>query len=77
MAFSKIMKKCVKAIREIWNIKATINMDDLVLLHPNHDHFKKMDQEVKLFLKWLGWTVNEQKNQYISSIIWDCHGTQT
>jgi hypothetical protein len=33
--FSQIMKKCVKAIRELWNIKTTIYLDDLILLHPD------------------------------------------
>jgi hypothetical protein len=64
---SQIMKKCVKAIREYWNIKATIYLDDLILLHQNRDHLEKVGQEVKLFLKWLGWTVNEQKSKLTPS----------
>jgi hypothetical protein len=33
--FSQIMRKCVKAIKEIWNIKTTTYLDDLILLHQN------------------------------------------
>jgi hypothetical protein len=56
------MKKCVKTIRECWNIKATIYLDDLILLHQDREHMEKVGQEVKLFLKWLGWTKSEQKS---------------
>jgi hypothetical protein len=61
--FSQIIKKVVNTIRDLWRIKAVIYLDDLILLHQNPDHLKKVGQEVTEFLEWLGWTVNLEKSQ--------------
>jgi hypothetical protein len=52
--FSEIMKKVVKAIRCAWNVKAVVYLDDLLLLHPDPEHLRKIQREVTRFLQWLG-----------------------
>jgi hypothetical protein len=59
--FSLIMRKVAKAIREYWNIKTVVYLDDIILLHPEPRHLKKVGEDVTLFLQWLGWTVNLEK----------------
>jgi hypothetical protein len=44
--FSQIMKKCVKTIRELWNIKATIYLDDFIL-HQDCDHLEIISERSK------------------------------
>jgi hypothetical protein len=68
--FSSIMKKVVTTIREVWNVKAVIYLDDLILLHQNPDILQNIGKEVLLFLQWLGWTVNQQKSCLIPNRIW-------
>jgi hypothetical protein len=56
--FTKIMKFVVRTIREIWNIKVVIYLDNILILHQDKDHLEKVGQEVTLFLQRLGWVVN-------------------
>jgi hypothetical protein len=74
--FSSIMKKAVQTIREVWRIRAVIYLDDLILLHQNAETLYETGQEVLLFLRWLGWTVNEQKSNLIPTKIWTYLGWQ-
>jgi hypothetical protein len=65
--FSLIMRKVIQAIRKIWNIKAVVYLDDLILLYPSAWHLKKTEREITKFLQWLGWTVNLEKSHLKSS----------
>jgi hypothetical protein len=49
--FTQLMKKAVREIREVWNIKAIIYLDDLLLLHPDPDHLLQIGKEVTKYLK--------------------------
>jgi hypothetical protein len=60
--FSMIMRKVPTAIREYWNIKTVVYLDDSILLHSDPEHLKKVGEEVTLFLQWLGWTMNLEKS---------------
>jgi hypothetical protein len=60
--FSLIMRKVAKAIREYWNIKTVVYLDDIILLHQDPEHLKIVGEEVTRFLQWLGWTVNLEKS---------------
>jgi ribonuclease HI len=65
--FTMIMRAAVRIIREVWNVKTEVYLDDIVLLHQDPDRLKQIGQEVSLFLKWLGWTVNREKSHLIPS----------
>jgi hypothetical protein len=48
-----------------------IYLDDILILHQDKDHLKQVGQEVLLFLKWLGWTMNVEKSQLVPArIFW-------
>jgi hypothetical protein len=49
--FTLIMRVAVRIIREVWNVKMEVYLDDLVLLHQDPDRLKQMGQEVSLFLQ--------------------------
>jgi hypothetical protein len=65
--FTMIMRVAVRIIREVWNVKTEVYLDDIVLLHQDPDSLKQIGQEVSLFLQWLGWTVNQEKSHLIPS----------
>jgi hypothetical protein len=65
--FTMIMRVAVRIIREVWNIKTEVYLDDIVLLHQDPGPLKQIGQEVSLFLQWLGWTVNQEKSHLIPS----------
>jgi hypothetical protein len=74
--FSEIMKKVVKAIRRAWNVKAVVYLDDLLLLHQDPDHLRRIQGEITRFLQWLGWTVNLEKSNLEPSQIFKYLGWQ-
>jgi protein gp37 len=63
--FTMIMRVAVRIIREVWNIKTEVYLDDIVILHQDPDRLKQIGQEVTLFLQWLGWTVNQENSHLI------------
>jgi hypothetical protein len=52
--FSMIMRVVTKTIREVWNIKSVVYLDDLIFLHQDHSHLNGVGKEVAQFLQWLG-----------------------
>jgi hypothetical protein len=60
--FSRVMRKAIQFIRETWNVRAVIYLDDLILLHQDSKLLKQISMEVTQFLEWLGWTVNQEKS---------------
>jgi hypothetical protein len=68
--FSRIMRHAVTKIREIWNIRSVVYLDDLILLHQDKNYLAKVANEVTLFLRWLGWTINIEKSNLIPSQTW-------
>jgi hypothetical protein len=44
--FSMIMRVVIIQIREIWNIKAVVYLDDLILLHQDRSHLNEVGKEV-------------------------------
>jgi hypothetical protein len=49
--FSMIMRVAIRTIREVWNIKAVVYLDDLILLHQDRSHLNVVGKEVAQFLK--------------------------
>jgi hypothetical protein len=72
--FTMIMRVAFRIIREVWNVKTEVYLDDIVLLHQDPDRLKQIGQEVSLFLQWLGWTMNQEKSHLIPSRTWDGNG---
>jgi hypothetical protein len=59
--FIQIMKKCIMVIREIYRVKYVIYLDNLLLLHPNKNHLKKITPQITKFLQYFGWIVSLKK----------------
>jgi hypothetical protein len=43
--FTHIMRKVVHSIRDIWNVRAVIYLDDLLLLHQDKDYLQQIGEE--------------------------------
>jgi hypothetical protein len=65
-----IMRVEIRTIREVWNIKAVVYLDDFILLHQDQSHLNEVGKEIAQFLKWLGWTVNLEKSHLTPSRTW-------
>jgi hypothetical protein len=65
--FTQIMKKVVQAIKELWKIRCVIYLDDLLILHQNQNHLKRITPQITQFLQHLGWSVNLEKSNLIPS----------
>jgi hypothetical protein len=57
-----IMRVCVRIIRDVWDVKTEVYLEDLLLPHQDLDRLQNIGQEVSLFLQWLGWTINEKSH---------------
>lgn len=60
--FTIIMKKIVKHIGEVWNIRCVIYLDDLLLLHEDKNYIKQICGEISKYLSYMGWTINIEKS---------------
>jgi hypothetical protein len=56
------MRKAIHSIRDIWNVKAVIYLDDLLLLHQDKNYLRQIGEEIKQYLSYLGWTVNTENS---------------
>jgi hypothetical protein len=43
--FSMIMRVVIRQIRETWNIKAVVYLDDLILLHQDRSHLNEVSKK--------------------------------
>jgi hypothetical protein len=79
--FTKIMRKVMCHIREKWNIRGVVYLDDLLFLHQDQEELQRVTGEILLYLDSLGWTVNEKKSeltprQVFTYLGWEWDSTQ-
>jgi hypothetical protein len=51
----------------LWNVRAVIYLDDLLLLHQDKDYLQQIGEEISQYLSYLGWSVNIEKSHLIPS----------
>jgi hypothetical protein len=72
------MRKVIHSIRDIWNVRAVIYLDDLLLLHQDKNYLEQIVGEISQYLSYLGWSVNTEKSHLVPSkqfeylgFVWD------
>jgi ribonuclease HI len=61
--FTLLMRKCIQAIRQRWEVTALHYLDDLLFLHNDPAYLRKATEEIDRFLSWLGWITNNEKSE--------------
>jgi hypothetical protein len=61
-----IMRVVTKIIRELWNIKTVIYLNDVILFHQDRNYLKNVGTEIEQFLKFDGMD-SEVKKSYLNS----------
>jgi ribonuclease HI len=74
--FTLLMRACIKAIREKWEVTATAYLDDLLFLHADRDYLEKATVEIVCFLEWLGWEINREKSDFLPKQVFEHLGWQ-
>jgi hypothetical protein len=63
--FTLLMRQCIKAIRERWQVTAVHYLDDLLFLHADPQYLAKATTEIVRFLTYLGWVINTEKSEMV------------
>jgi ribonuclease HI len=63
--FTLLMRQCIKAIRERWQVTAIHYLDDLLFLHADPQYLAKATTEIVRFLTYLGWVINTEKSETV------------
>ena len=59
--FCEAMTATMNAVRKRWDVVAFAYMDDLLILHPDPHVLSISATAIVSYLRWLGWTLNEEK----------------
>ena len=61
--FTLLMRQCIKAVRERWQVTAVHYLDDLLFLHADPVYLAKTTMEIVHFLASVGWVINMEKSE--------------
>ena len=61
--FTMLMRLCIEAIRQRWQVTALHYLDDLLFLHPDPTWLFEATQQIMRFLTWLGGVLNSEKSE--------------
>jgi hypothetical protein len=61
--FTLVMRQCIKAIGQRWNVTAVHYLDDLLFLHHDEECLRRTTSEIVRLLARLSWIVNAEKSE--------------
>eukprot|EP00770_Monocercomonoides_exilis_P014290 MONOS_14236.1-p1 / transcript=MONOS_14236.1 / gene=MONOS_14236 / organism=Monocercomonoides_exilis_PA203 / gene_product=reverse transcriptase / transcript_product=reverse transcriptase / location=Mono_scaffold00961:9-743(-) / protein_length=245 / sequence_SO=supercontig / SO=protein_coding / is_pseudo=false len=65
--FTHVMRKVTKEIRRRWHVRLVAYLDDLLILHQDQMHLRRITEEIVQFLESLGLLVNKEKSHLSAS----------
>jgi hypothetical protein len=65
--FTKIMRCVMWQIRQRWQVRCVVYLDDLLFLDQDPNRLQQTIGEIHQFLDSLGWTVNREKSELVPS----------